>query len=69
MFNGGMLGETSKLEALKHINESDRLIQEMTIVDGKDRSNEENGLSYAMQMHLGRRPTKKISQGGMSYDI
>jgi len=27
----------------------------------KDTSNEENGLSFSMQMQLGRRPTKQIN--------
>jgi len=60
MFVGGILAETSKNETLRCIHEMDKMVAEAT-EDGEHSSDmEENGLSFAMQMHLGRRPSRKI---------
>lgn len=45
--------------------ETDRLVEESTRV-GDDNSNEENGLSYTMQMQLGRRPSKRITNKSLA---
>lgn len=61
---GGYIVEGSKNEAIQQISKQDVLIEEVNAtVNGqkRDHSNDENGLSYTMQMQLGRRPTKQIN--------
>ena len=53
--------DLSQNETIRRVADIDRLVEDCTRV-GDDKSNEENGLSYAMQMQLGRRPTKKINK-------
>ena len=53
VFVAGYVCETSKNEAIKRIADMDRLVEEAT-QHMDDSSNEENGLSYTMQMQLGR---------------
>lgn len=40
----------------------DKMIEELTEGNDDGRANEENGLSFSMQIHLGRKPTRKIGQ-------
>ena len=61
---GGHIVEGSKKEAIEQITKQDVLIEEVNAANSgqrRDHSNEENGLSYTMQMQLGRRPTKQIN--------
>ena len=60
VFTNGYMLDTSKGNVINELADMDRMVEEAR-AKTKDWSNEENGLSFQMQMQLGRRPTKQIN--------